>query len=76
MNIFHGPLPALQAPALERVCKSLSDLLAVPFDAMRSQYAASVRAGLLERSMLQGREVERAIRSLETWALGPFARGM
>ena len=48
--------------------------LHAPFDAMRAQYVAAVRAGLRERSMLQGRDVERVVSSMEALTLGPFAK--
>jgi hypothetical protein len=48
--------------------------LALPFDAMRAQYARAVQGGLIERSMLDGRDFERALGSLERFILGPWAR--
>ena len=48
--------------------------LALPFDAMRAQYARAAQVGLIERSMLAGRDFERALGSLEKFFLGPWAR--
>ena len=48
--------------------------LSLPFDAMRTQYAAAVNAGLVERSMLASGRLERTLAKLEQLALGPFAR--
>ncbi|WP_034412763.1 hypothetical protein [Derxia gummosa] len=55
-----------------RAC--LSTALSAPFDAMRAQYAASVRAGVIARSMLGWREFERKLVQMEKLALGPLAR--
>ncbi|WP_085316974.1 hypothetical protein [Derxia lacustris] len=55
-----------------RAC--LSNALSAPFDAMRAQYAASVRAGVIERSMLGWRDFERQIVQMEKLTLGPLAR--
>jgi len=52
----------------------MSTALAAPFDAMRAQYAASVRAGVIECSMLGWRDFERKLASVEKLALGPLAR--
>lgn len=48
--------------------------LAMPFDAMRAQYASAVEHGLIERSMLASGRFERAVGTLERLALGPLAR--
>ena len=48
--------------------------LALPFDAVRAQYGRAVQVGLIERSMLGGRDFERALGSLEKLILGPWAR--
>jgi hypothetical protein len=47
---------------------------AMPFDALRVQYADAVRCGLLERSMLASRDFERAVGTLERLSMGPLAR--
>ena len=49
-------------------------LLRTPFDAMREHYAAAVRAGLIERSLLASARFERKLGALEHAALGPWAR--
>ncbi|OYU45524.1 MAG: hypothetical protein CFE44_07030 [Burkholderiales bacterium PBB4] len=45
-----------------------------PFDLARHNYAAAVRAGLIERSMLASAQFGRLLYQLELVALGPFAR--
>lgn len=49
-------------------------MLCLPFDAARERYAKSVRAGLVEESMLAGAQFERDLASLERFTLGPWAR--
>jgi hypothetical protein len=51
-----------------------SDFLALPFDMAREQYAKSVRAGLIERSLIASARVEHAISALEQLSLGCLAR--
>jgi hypothetical protein len=51
-----------------------SDFLALPFDMAREQYAKSVRAGLVERSLIASARVEHAISALEQFTLGCLAR--
>jgi hypothetical protein len=51
-----------------------SDVLALPFDVAREQYAKSVRAGLVERSLLASARFERTLSALETLTLGVMAR--
>ena len=48
--------------------------LALPFDAVRAQYAAAVRLGWVDRSLLASARVERLLASVEHLALGPLAR--
>ena len=48
--------------------------VAAGFDAARSQYAASVQAGLIERSLLASGAFERSLGRLERLILGPWAR--
>jgi len=48
--------------------------LALPFDTMRSQYAAAVKAGIVKRSLIASGRVERTLGLLEQLGLGPFAR--
>jgi len=49
-------------------------LLAVPFDALRVQYASVVKAGLAQRSLLASANLERALDALEKLTLGSLAR--
>jgi len=49
-------------------------LLAMPFDALRVQYASVVKAGLAQRSLLASSHLERALDALEKLVLGPLAR--
>lgn len=51
-----------------------SHFLALPFDMAREQYAKSVRAGLVERSLIASARVEHAISALEQFTLGCMAR--
>jgi len=53
---------------------AFSGLLAWPFDALRAQYGAAVQLGLVQRSMLASRKLERCLDRLERISLGPFAR--
>ena len=48
--------------------------LSWPFDLARAQHAASVAAGLCERSLLASAAFERRIDMLERMTLGPLAR--
>jgi hypothetical protein len=48
--------------------------MAMPFDALRFQYASAVVAGLVPRSILASARSERAINLLERLVLGPLAR--
>lgn len=48
--------------------------LAMPFDAMRFQYAGAVMAGLARRSIVASGKLERALDALERLILGPLAR--
>jgi hypothetical protein len=54
--------------------RAVLGLLELPFDTARAQYAQAVQAGLLERSVLASRDVERALDLAEQLALGPLAR--
>jgi hypothetical protein len=64
----------LPKETVEAAKPALAAVLIPHFDAARHQYAAAVRAGLIESSMLGNRKFERALTSLEKLALGPFAR--
>lgn len=63
-------VPAVLGP-LSRVG---SDWLALPFDMAREQYAKSVRAGLVERSLIASARFERTLSALEQASLGFLAR--
>lgn len=69
---------AIPAPV---IAKSVTDaagitmnLLGLPFDIARAQYARAVQVGLIERSMLGSRDFSRTMQALEQLALGPWAR--
>jgi len=47
---------------------------AIPFDALRVQYASVVKAGLSQRSLLASGHLERTLDALEKLVLGPLAR--
>jgi hypothetical protein len=61
-------------PLMGRMARVGSDFLALPFDMAREQYAKSVRAGLVERSLLASARFERSLRALENLTLGCMAR--
>lgn len=66
-------------PAPAELCAGLqlfNHSLQWPFDAMRSQHASAVRAGLIANSILASRDFERAVDALEHLTLGPFARSV
>lgn len=56
------------------VSKALKALAALPFDALRVNYANAVNAGLVTNSMLASRDFEHVVGALERAALGPLAR--
>jgi hypothetical protein len=66
------------APELPAVLKTMarlgSDLLALPFDVAREQYAKSVRAGLVERSLIASARFEHTVSAWERLTLGCLAR--
>jgi hypothetical protein len=51
-----------------------SDLLALPFDIAREQYAQSVRWGWTQRSLLASARFNQMLNALEKLMLGPWAR--
>jgi hypothetical protein len=61
-------------PAMAEMARLSSDCLALPFDMAREQYAKSVRAGLVERSLLASARFERSLSALEEITLGFMAR--
>jgi len=50
------------------------DVMGLPFDIARAQYARAVQLGLVERSMLASRDFSRTLGAIEQLALGPWAR--
>jgi hypothetical protein len=60
--------------AMVGMARVSSEVLALPFDMAREQYAKSVRAGLVERSMIASARFERALSALELYTLGFMAR--
>jgi hypothetical protein len=56
------------------VVNAVPELLALPFDTLRFQYAGAVRAGLVPRSLLAAGMLERTLDALEKLVLGPLAR--
>jgi hypothetical protein len=76
-------LPGLKVPSrpspplASDVCvatRIAMDVLGLPFDIARAQYAAAVQWGLVERSMLASRNFAHALGAMEQLALGPWAR--
>lgn len=64
---------------MNEVCLAASirltmNLLGLPFDLARAQYARAVQAGFIERSMLASRDFARALAAIERLTLGPWAR--
>ncbi len=69
--------PRPSPPLASDVCVATGiamDVLGLPFDVARAQYAAAVQWGLVERSMLASRNFAHALGALEQLALGPWAR--
>jgi hypothetical protein len=56
------------------MAKMQSDVLAMPFDMAREQYAKAVQAGWIERSLLASAQFGRTLTALERLSLGPWAR--
>jgi hypothetical protein len=67
---YTGGLPT----ALSAMTRVSSEWMALPFDMAREQYAKSVRAGLVERSIIASARFEHAISALERFTLGCMAR--
>ena len=63
--------PADGASPLADAAKALARF---PFDALREHYAAAVRAGIVERSLIASAGFERKLGALERSVLGPWAR--
>jgi hypothetical protein len=56
--------------------RTLTLLQSLPFDLARAQYAAGVRVGLIEQSLLGWAKFERQVNLLEKLTLGPWARSV
>lgn len=70
-----GPLSRTAAPnRSDFLLPASAAALTWPFDLARAQHAASVQAGLCERSLLASAEFEHRLDRLERMTLGPFAR--
>lgn len=70
------PAPQRLAPALGALRDGVAGALALPFDMVRLQHAAAVRAGLWPRSLLESQHFERQLDTLEHLVLGPLARSV
>ena len=71
------PAPAIPSPIVDSVLDATGialNVLGLPFDVARAQYACAVQLGLVERSMLASRNFTRALSAMERLALGPWAR--
>jgi hypothetical protein len=69
-----APAPDCLRDTVVALAKSGSDVMALPFDIARDQYASAVRAGLIERSMLASARFGQTLNALERLTLGPWAR--
>lgn len=67
------PAPVI-AKSVTDVAGITMNLLGLPFDIARAQYARAVQLGLIERSMLGSRDFSRTLQALEQLTLGPWAR--
>ncbi|WP_180125532.1 hypothetical protein [Rhodoferax sp. BLA1] len=54
--------------------KTTSQLLGLPFDLARANYAAAVRLGLIKNSLLNSARFEQQLGAAERLTLGPWAR--
>jgi hypothetical protein len=61
-------------PVVTAATASTCNILALPFDLAREQYARAVKAGLIERSLLASANFGRTLCALEALTLGPWAR--
>ena len=66
--------PAPLVDVSHAVCHTTSEVLGMPFDMARAQYANAVKVGLIERSMLASARFGRMLNALEQMTLGPWAR--
>lgn len=71
------PAPQTSSPVADSVVDATGiamNVLGLPFDVARAQYARAVQLGLVERSMLASRDFTRALSAVEQLTLGPWAR--
>lgn len=61
---------------VDALVQSGRNVMALPFDIARDQYANAVRAGLIERSMLASAQFGQTLNALERLTLGPWARSL
>jgi hypothetical protein len=71
---FAAPVPDCLCDTVEALAQSGSDVMALPFDIARDQYAWAVRAGLIERSLLASAQFGQTLNAWERLTLGPWAR--
>lgn len=69
-----GAMPPVLTQSMADTTKITMNLLGLPFDIVRAQYARAVQLGLIERSMLASRDFSRTVGALEQLTLGPWAR--
>jgi hypothetical protein len=69
-----APVGGDHASPVHLASQAATCLLVWPFDAMRLQYGAAVRAGVIRRSLLGSSHFERRLGLLERTLLGPLAR--
>lgn len=67
-------VPATAIGLIEAAVACPVSSVAAGFDLIRSNYAAAVQAGLVERSLLASGALERQLAMLERVTLGPWAR--
>lgn len=74
MGLSASEIPSPLAGTVLEAAGIAMDMLGLPFDVARAQYARAVQLGLVERSMLASRDFTRALSAMERLALGPWAR--
>ena len=74
MQVTTHPFESFRG-TLQAMARAHGHILAIPFDLARDNYARAVRAGLIERSMLDSARFTRTVGALERLTLGPWARG-
>ncbi len=56
--------------------KLISDILALPFDISKQQYAFAVRSGIIQKSLLASARFGKTLNAMEKLTLGPWARNV